>query len=206
MAPTQPDPRTRIRLCGVLGLDVEGRELASKLPGGQAGALLAYLLSSDGLSARRDELIEAILPGRAPQDAQAALRPLLSRLRRAIAPAGIEGRERLRVVLPVPVWVDLDEATNALRAARAAAKERQWTEVRARSEAALALVAPGFLPAQTGDWAEARRRAVGTCSSRRSSGVRAAASRSAGPSSSPPSGRAASSSRGRRFGRRGTAC
>jgi DNA-binding SARP family transcriptional activator/tetratricopeptide (TPR) repeat protein len=160
MAPTEPDPRTRIRLCGPLALEVEGRELGRTLPGGQAGALLAYLLSSDGLSARRDELIEAVLPGRAPQEAQAALRPLLSRLRRAIAPAGIEGRERLRLVLPAPVWVDLDEATHALRAARAAAKEGRWTEVRARSEAALALVAPGFLPAQTGDWAEARRRTV----------------------------------------------
>jgi DNA-binding SARP family transcriptional activator/tetratricopeptide (TPR) repeat protein len=160
MAPTEPAPRARIRLCGALGLEVDGRELDDKVPGGQAGALLAYLLSSDGLSARRDELIEAILPGRAPQDAQAALRPLLSRLRRAIAPAGIEGRERLRVVLPAPVWVDVDEATQALRAARAAAKEGRWTEVRARSEAALALVALGFLPAQTGDWVEDRRRAV----------------------------------------------
>jgi DNA-binding SARP family transcriptional activator/tetratricopeptide (TPR) repeat protein len=160
MAPTEPDPRTRIRLCGPLALDVDGGEPGRTLPGGQAGALLAYLLSSDGLSARRDELIEAILPGRAPQDAQAALRPLLSRLRRAIAPVAIEGRERLRVVPPTPVWVDLDEATNALRAARAAAKEVRWTEVRARAEAALALVARGFLPAQTGDWAEARRRAV----------------------------------------------
>ena len=82
MAPTQPDPRTRIRLCGVLGLEVEGRELGSKLPGGQAGALLAYLLSSDGLYARRDELIEAILPGRAPRVVLSRYRGVTRLLRR----------------------------------------------------------------------------------------------------------------------------
>jgi DNA-binding SARP family transcriptional activator/tetratricopeptide (TPR) repeat protein len=158
--PTEPDPQTRIRLCGALRLEIAGREVGGALPGGQASALLAYLLSRREQSARRDELVEAVLPQRSPQDGGAALRPLLSRVRRAIAPAAIEGRARLRVVLPTPVWVDVDDASRALRAARGAAEQGRWAEVRTEAEAAFALVGPGFLPAQPGDWAEERRREV----------------------------------------------
>jgi DNA-binding SARP family transcriptional activator/tetratricopeptide (TPR) repeat protein len=152
----EAEPRTRIRLCGPLSLTIDGRALTP--PGGQAGVLLCFLLARPDRAADRDELIAAAWPERPPRDPQAVLRPLLSRLRRALAPAALEGRERVRLVLPEPVWVDVEEAEGAVQAARAAARTAAWERVREHAEAALALLRPGFLPGQVGDWVEARRR------------------------------------------------
>jgi DNA-binding SARP family transcriptional activator/tetratricopeptide (TPR) repeat protein len=154
----EPEPRTRIRLCGPLELEIDGRHLAGALPRGQAGSLLCYLIASDERAADRDEMIDVIWPEQPPKDAQAALRPILSRLRRAIAPATLEGRERLRLALPEPVWVDVEEATRAVDEARAAAKAADWESTRDESRAALELLRPGFLPGYEGDWVDARRR------------------------------------------------
>jgi DNA-binding SARP family transcriptional activator len=111
-APQEPRATTVVRLCGPLALDIDGRDVAAALPRGQATALLGYLLTSSGRVADRDKLIAVLWPERPPRDPQAALRPILSRLRRALAPAAIEGRERLRLLLPEPVWLDLEEASS----------------------------------------------------------------------------------------------
>jgi DNA-binding SARP family transcriptional activator/tetratricopeptide (TPR) repeat protein len=153
-------PRTRIRLCGPLALDVDGRDLTPGLPGGQASALLAFLATQPERTASRDELIAVAWPRRAPQDPQAAVRPILSRLRRALAPAELEGRQRIRLVLPEPVWVDADEAAATVEAARLAAKGGSWESVRDQARAAIELLAPGFLPGQEGEWVDARRREI----------------------------------------------
>ena len=120
-------------------------------------SLLGFLLASPERAADRAELIDVLWPHRAPRDPQAALRPILSRLRRALEPAALEGRERLRLRLPGPVWTDIDEAAEALAAARAAAKAERWARARAHANAALGLLRPGFLPGIDDDWAHARR-------------------------------------------------
>ncbi|HEX5608925.1 MAG TPA: AAA family ATPase [Solirubrobacterales bacterium] len=153
-------PRTRVSLCGPLGLEVDGRDLTPGLPGGQASALLAFLLAQPERTASRDELIAVAWPERAPQDPQAAVRPILSRLRRALAPAELEGRQQIRLVLPEPVWVDAEQAASLIEAARLAAKGSSWERVRDQAAAAIELLAPGFLPGQEGEWADARRREV----------------------------------------------
>jgi DNA-binding SARP family transcriptional activator len=99
-------------------------------------------------------------PERPPRDPQGALRPILSRLRAAVAPAAIEGRDRLRLLLPAPVWLDLDEATRGVEAARTAARRGSWEEVCRDAEAAVELLPPGLLPGRDGDWLDARRREV----------------------------------------------
>ena len=157
-SPTMTGPRTTVRLCGPLRLEIDGRDVAAALPGGQAGTLLSYLLAGRERAADRDELVDLLWPERPPRDPGAALRPLLSRLRRALAPATLEGRERLRLALPEPVSIDLDEAARAIAAARAAAQDARWSEVREQSETVLGLLGPGLLPGQEGDWLEARRR------------------------------------------------
>lgn len=155
----EPGPRTRVRLCGPLELAVEGRDLAPELPGGQASALLAFLLDCPERTASRDELIGATWPDSPPRDPGAALRPILSRLRRALGEGGaLEGRERLRLILPEPLWIDVAEATAAIEAARAAAKLGDWESVREGAETALGLLAAGFLPGYEAEWVEQRRR------------------------------------------------
>ena len=151
-------PRTRVVLCGPLGLEIDGRDVASALPGGQAGCSRAYLLARPERAADRDALVELLWPRRAPNDPGAALRPLLSRLRRALAPATLEGRERLRLALPEPVWIDVEAAARAVDDARAAATRRPLGGRRAsmprpRSSSCV----PGLLPAQDGDWLQAAR-------------------------------------------------
>jgi DNA-binding SARP family transcriptional activator/tetratricopeptide (TPR) repeat protein len=154
----EPHPRTTSRLFGPLRLEIDGVDLAGGLPGGQATALLCYLLANPDRAADREELIAVLWPESPPRDPQGALRPILSRLRRAVAPAAIEGRDRLRLLLPTPVWRDVDEAGQRLDAARAAARRAVWETVREHSEAAVELLRPGFLPGLEGEWLDARRR------------------------------------------------
>ncbi|HEY6693978.1 MAG TPA: AAA family ATPase [Solirubrobacteraceae bacterium] len=156
----EPQARTRGRLCGPLGLEIDGLDVASGLPGGQATALFCYLLASPDRAADRDELIAVLWPESPPRDPQGALRPILSRLRRAVGPAAIEGRDRLRLLLPDPVWLDMDEASRCLEAARNAARRGLWESVRTHSGAAARLLRPGFLPGLDGDWVDVRRREV----------------------------------------------
>jgi DNA-binding SARP family transcriptional activator len=157
----EPQPRTRIRLLGRLELEIDGRDVAAAVPGEQARLLLRYLVANREREAERDELIGVLWPERPPQDPQAVLRPVLSRLRRALAPATIEGRERLRLALPAPVWVDLDDAIRALETAREAAKSGLWERAREESEEALERLKAGFLPGDDSDWVHARRRELG---------------------------------------------
>ena len=149
--------RTRVVLCGSLRVEIDGRDVSAALPGGQTGLLACYLLASPGRAADRDELVALLWPEAAPKDPGAALRPVLSRLRRALAPATLEGRERLRLALPEPVWVDVEAAAHALAEARAAAQERRWAGAREQAGVAAAILRPGLLPALDGEWLQAAR-------------------------------------------------
>ena len=153
----EPAPRTRIRLCGPLELTIDGRDLAAALPGGQAALLVGYLLANRDRAADRDELIDVLWPERPPRDPQGALRPILSRLRHALAPATLEGRERLRLALPEPVWLDVEEAQRAIETTRALVKGEAWGSAREYATAALDLLRGEFLPGYDGDWIVARR-------------------------------------------------
>ena len=156
---SEPGVRTRVRLCGPLALEIDGRDSVAAVPAGQARSLLAYLLTRDERCAERGTLIDVVWPGGAPKDPQADLRVILTRLRRALAPATLEGRQRLRLVLPAPVWVDVEVATRAIETAREAARDVAWGRALEQAQAALELLRPGFLPGQEGAWAQEERRA-----------------------------------------------
>ena len=118
-----------------------------RLPGGQAGALLALPARAPRAHRRprradRRALAGVAAEGPAGRPAGAAL----ARLRRAPAPATLEGKERLRLSLPEPVWLDVEEATLAIADARAAARGAAWQSAREHAEAAIELLRPGFLP------------------------------------------------------------
>src|SRR5262245_19566167 len=106
-------PRTRIRLCGPLTVELDGRDATRRLPSGQAESLLCFLLANRDRPVDRGELIAVVWPERPPRDPQGALRPIVSRLRRTLEPATIEGRDRLRLELPEPVWIDVEQAEAA---------------------------------------------------------------------------------------------
>ena len=154
----EPAVRTRVRLCGPLMVEIDGRDTMAAVPAGQARSLLAYLLTRPDRCAERAALIEVVWPSEVPKDPQAHLRVILTRLRRALAPATLEGRPQLRLALPEPVWVDVAAATQAIEAARSDAASAAWGGALAHARAALELLRPGLLPGQEGDWAQDERR------------------------------------------------
>jgi DNA-binding SARP family transcriptional activator/tetratricopeptide (TPR) repeat protein len=152
------EPRTTIRLCGRFVIEIDGDDVVDRLSTGQARAVLAYLIANRGHAADRAELINLLWPNSPPKDPQGDLRPILSRVRRAVAPAALEGRERLRLVLPKPVSIDIEEASESIAEARAAAERGEWHQVRAKASHSRTLLAGGFLPGQEAEWIDARRR------------------------------------------------
>jgi class 3 adenylate cyclase/DNA-binding SARP family transcriptional activator len=148
-----------VRLCGPLALQIDGRDAVAAVPTGQARSLLAYLLTRDERCAERGALFDVVWPGGAPKDPQADLRVILTRLRRALTPATLEGRQQLQLILPAPVWVDVEVAKRAIATARAAARDAAWGPALEQAQAALELLRPGFLTGQEGAWAQDERRA-----------------------------------------------
>jgi DNA-binding SARP family transcriptional activator len=112
-----------VQLCGPLEVEIEGRNV--ELPVGQAALVFAFLAADGQRDAARTDLIQLLWPRDAPRDPQAALSPVLSRLRRALGSDFLHGKERLRLELPAPLLVDVERATVDLDNAREAARSRE---------------------------------------------------------------------------------
>ncbi len=149
---------TRIQLCGRLAVELAGRELTSKLPGGQASVLFTYLTVNRALPARREELIEALWPARVPAGADTSLSALLSRLRAVLGASVLTGRREIRLQLPADAWVDIEAAQEAIHRAEAAVAQGDWPRGWGPSLIALFTARRGFLPGEDLPWADEHRR------------------------------------------------
>ena len=149
---------TRIQLCGRLAVELEGRDLTSNLPGGQARVPFTYLTVHRALPARREQLIEALWPWRAPDGADASLSALLSRLRTALGSDVLTGRGEIALTLPGDAWIDFEAAEEAIHRAEAAVAQRDWGRGWGPSLVALFTARRGFLPGEDLPWAEEYRR------------------------------------------------
>jgi SARP family transcriptional regulator, regulator of embCAB operon len=150
--------RTRIQLCGRLAVELGGRELTAKLPGGQARVLFTYLTVSRALPARREELIEALWPWRVPRGADASLSALLSRLRTVLGAHVLSGRTEIILRLPGDAWIDLEAAQEAIHRAESAVAQGDWARGWGPSLVALFTARRGFLPGEDLPWADEHRR------------------------------------------------
>ena len=149
---------TRIQLCGRLAVELAGRDLTSKVPGGQARVLFTYLTVHRALPSRREQMIEALWPWRAPDGADASLSALLSRLRSALGADVLVGRSEVSLRLPGDAWIDLEAAEEAIHRAEAAVAQRDWARGWGPSLVALFTARRGFLPGEDLPWAEEYRR------------------------------------------------
>jgi SARP family transcriptional regulator, regulator of embCAB operon len=140
-----------------LAIELRGRELTSKLPGGQARVLFTYLTVTRALPSRRDELIEALWPWRVPAGVDTALSALLSRLRSALGSDVLCGRGEVHLKLPHDAWIDLEAAEEAIHRAEAAVAQRDWARGWGPSLIALFTARRGFLPGEDLSWAREHR-------------------------------------------------
>lgn len=139
-------------------MELGGRELTAKLPGGQARVLFTYLVVNRALPARREELIEALWPWRAPAGADASLSALLSRLRGVLGSDVLSGGAQVRLKLPPETWIDLEAAEEAIHRAESAVTQHEWARGWGASLIALFTARRGFLPGEDLPWAQEHRR------------------------------------------------
>jgi DNA-binding SARP family transcriptional activator len=148
---------TRIRLCGRLVVEMDGRRLESALPSRQGRLVFAYLVLHRTRAIPRSEIVEALWPERAPEAALTLLTELLSRLRRALPAGVLEGRAQLSLRLDADAWIDVERATEAARQAREAPDARAAIAIASRG---LDLLASPLLPDADRPWIDEARRAL----------------------------------------------
>ncbi len=148
----------RVHLCGHLRVEVDGTARETQLRGRQGRLLFAYLALHRDRLVRRDELVDALWAQAGAPPRETALAPLLSRMRSALAPATIDGREGLSLTLPEPAWIDVEVAAAALSRARAAGADATAALQAARESADL--TDGGLLPGLDAPWLDEARTAI----------------------------------------------
>jgi DNA-binding SARP family transcriptional activator len=150
--------RTRIQLCGRLVVELDGRRLDEDLPGRQGRLLFGYLAANRGTPIRRDALFDVLWPQGAPVAPEAALRSLLSKLRRVLGEARIEGRSTVRLVLPSESRIDVETAITNVDDAESAIALGRYEKAWLPARIALSVTRREFMADYEGEWIERRRR------------------------------------------------
>ena len=158
---------THIVVLGGLRIERAGADTGAALPGRRSELVFAYLAAEHRRTVGRDELADALWPDLLPDSWAAALRGVVSEVRRFLDDAGLDGHELLagarggyRLALPAGVTVDLDEARAALADARAQLDGDPARAAGAATRAA-ALAQLPFLPLHEGAWVDAIRDELG---------------------------------------------
>jgi YVTN family beta-propeller protein len=156
----------KVFLTGRVAVTTDGAVIDEAQLGGRQGRLLfAYLVAERSRPVPRDELAEALWGETPPATRDKALTVLASKLRGALADAGLDGREALtaafgcyRLDLPEGTWVDLFAAASSAQDAEEALAAGELDQARAAAESAESLARGPFLPGEDGTWVEQKRR------------------------------------------------
>lgn len=163
-----------ISLLGQLSIETDAQGGPARgLPGRRAELVFAYLVAEHQRAVSRDELADALWPGALPDSWAAALRGVITEVRRFLADAGLDPAEVLvsagggyRLRLPPDVVVDLDEARRALAAALEQHAGGDPARAAAHAERAGALARLPFLPHHDSEWADGVRNELASMHSR----------------------------------------
>lgn len=147
-----------MQVCGRLVVVLDGRRIEKQLPSRQGRVLFAYLVVRRHEPVSRSQLLEALWPETAGGAAESSLKPLLSKLRKALGPEILGGRDEPRLRLPDDAFVDIEAAGEGLHQAESAVATEDWDRAWAPARAALHTAARGFLPGVDAAWADEVRR------------------------------------------------
>jgi DNA-binding SARP family transcriptional activator len=127
------------------------------MPGRIGRLLFAYLVLNRTRDASGDELVETVWPQGAPVGAEATLRTLISKLRRALGAETLGRGGAYRLSLPTDTQVDLEMALDAIHRAETAIASGDWRRAWGPSQVALFTARRGFLPSEEAPWIDKQR-------------------------------------------------
>ncbi len=151
----------RIELLGELRVEIAGRNVTAQLPGRQGRALLASLVLNRPRPLDRDELAHLLWPCESPAAPEAALSSVLAKVRRALGPDLITGRNPLVLQLPPGAEIDVQDADEQTERAERALADHDPATALSAAQAALALLVQPLLPGHQGEWLETWRGQLG---------------------------------------------
>jgi DNA-binding SARP family transcriptional activator/tetratricopeptide (TPR) repeat protein len=185
-----------VRVCGGVEVSADRLVLPDALFGGRQGRVVfAFLVCERHRAVRREELADLLWPEPLPESWSASLSAVVSRLRRLLTEAGLDGSSALvsaagsyQLVLPPDATVDIEQLATAVAEAETAADAGDVERAVQAASAAEHVAARGFLTDDC-DWVDQWRARVHDLR------VRAALARSVAHLAAGSSGRAVDAAR-----------
>jgi DNA-binding SARP family transcriptional activator/EAL domain-containing protein (putative c-di-GMP-specific phosphodiesterase class I)/FixJ family two-component response regulator len=164
VSPAVEDGRRRLVVLGGQRIEAADGSGVTGLPGRRAELVFSYLVVERRRPVSREELADALWPDQLPESWAAALRGVITEVRRFLSSGGFDVATVLvsagngwQLRLPADVTVDLDETRDALEDARTARASDDHAAAAAAAERAADLAALPFLPDHEAVWAEELR-------------------------------------------------
>lgn len=151
---------SRVQVCGALRMLVDGNEVGSGIPVGQARTLVTYLVLNRRRHLDRSGLAQALWSEDIPASADRTIAALLSRARAAVGNEVLPARGDVLIRLPEPAAVDIETAREASHRADAAIAAQQWTTAWTAARIALNVATRGILPGIDLPWVVTERDAL----------------------------------------------
>jgi DNA-binding SARP family transcriptional activator len=156
----------RVYLTGGVAVESGGQLIGeAQFPGRQGRVAFAFLTAHRGRPVSRAELADVLWEDQPPDEAEAALSAILSKLRVVLkkagwgaAPATIDVRTTaLGICFPADTWVDVEAATNAIDEAEGALRSGRPGTAWGLANLVVSIARRPFLAGHEGAWIERRR-------------------------------------------------
>jgi DNA-binding SARP family transcriptional activator len=147
--------QTRIRLCGRMDVEIEGRSIAP--PGRQGRMLLAYQIANRSRQLRRDELVDVLWENNPPANPDAGLNTVISRLRRELGPEVLPPHE-ISLHLPERAEIDVELIEERAQQTLQALKDGRPADAAELASKAIEQLDRKLLPGLEARWIDERRR------------------------------------------------
>lgn len=149
--------RATVQICGRLVVELHGRRREQLMPGRIGRLLFVYLVLNRTRDVSAGELLEVLWPEEAPPGAEATLRTVVSKLRRALGTETLARGGAYRLSLPADTQVDLEAALDAIHRAETAVAAGDWKRAWGPSQVALFTARRGFLADEEAAWIDRQR-------------------------------------------------